>query len=254
MFKFGLRSCLILTLSWSVCLAQSNKSGDTASQSFAVVELFTSQGCSSCPAADRYLSQLTKRAERNDLPLYTLSFHVDYWDYLGWKDPFASKAFTQRQRNYASHQRSSRVYTPQMMINGQWGFVGSDRSEGDRLLAKALSKKPKESLSIAMSGDWRGSKISVDFSVAGEASGYRMNVALVETNLSRKVLRGENRGRKLDHDHVVRAFTTETLGRSGKGNVSLTVPEGVDRDHVQLIGYVQERGPGEIVAVTMISL
>lgn len=254
MFKSGLGLCVFVLVLGFPGFAQSGSRDDSQAAGFAVVELFTSEGCSSCPAADRYLSLLTKRADAQSLPLFTLSFHVDYWDYLGWEDPYASKAYTQRQREYASHQRNNRIYTPQMMINGMWGFVGSDQDEGDRLVAKALSQKPETGFVIDLKTDWQGQKVMVDFAVEGQPTGYQLNLALVETGLSKKVLRGENRGRELVHDHVVRAFATKSLGRSGQGSAELEVPGDLDRSKARLIGYVQKKGPGEVVAAAMIGL
>ena len=86
---------------------------------FALVELFTSEGCSSCPSADQNLMRLVDEASKKKLPVYALSFHVDYWNRLGWTDPYSSKAFTDRQRTYAQVMKSDRVYTPQMIVNGK---------------------------------------------------------------------------------------------------------------------------------------
>ena len=94
-----------------------------------LVELFTSQGCSSCPPADRVLAKLAKEAEAGDLPIVALSFHVDYWNRLGWKDPYSDAAFSQRQRIYASKLPDQRVYTPEIVVNGSSGHVGSRESE-----------------------------------------------------------------------------------------------------------------------------
>ena len=95
---------------------------------FVVVELFTSEGCSSCPPADELLSEIVDgRYENTDV--IGLSFHVDYWDYIGWKDPYASRDFTNRQRIYAEKLRSHQLYTPQMVVNGKHEFVGSNRQQ-----------------------------------------------------------------------------------------------------------------------------
>jgi len=93
----------------------------------AVVELFTSEGCSSCPPADRILSRLTAETQRDHRRIYTLSFHVDYWDRLGWRDPYSSSANSDRQRQYAELMKLQSVYTPQMIVNGRIEFVGSDQ-------------------------------------------------------------------------------------------------------------------------------
>src|SRR5438270_7807111 len=126
-----------------------------------VVELFTSQGCSSCPPADRYLAELSK-----DPGLVVLSWPVDYWDYIGWKDTFASPAFTARQRAYAAARRDDQVYTPQAVIDGVTHAVGNDR---DRV-QDALDAQ-KKMLSCEMTLADRGGKIGIDVAPKGNASG-----------------------------------------------------------------------------------
>src|SRR5579872_5297720 len=96
-----------------------------------VIELFTSQGCSSCPAADKNLAELIEEAEKKGLPVYGLSFHVDYWNYIGWKDPYSRSEYTARQREYSSFLNSETVYTPQMIVNGEVEFVGSDKKAAE---------------------------------------------------------------------------------------------------------------------------
>ena len=100
-----------------------------AAEPFAVVELFTSEGCSSCPPAEALLNQIHPRAAKSGQRIYTLAFHVDYWDRLGWKDPFSEAAYSQRQNSYANGFGEDRIYTPQMIVNGRGGFVGSDAGE-----------------------------------------------------------------------------------------------------------------------------
>jgi hypothetical protein len=164
-----------------------------------VVELFTSQGCSSCPPADALLGELTKRPN-----IVALAFHVDYWDYIGWKDPFASPQFTQRQRDYSHALGLHMVYTPQMVIDGRIDAVGSDRTAVEQAIA-ASTKQAK--LAVAIRGD--------------RASGYRVSVPPARTDLAgpatvwlvlydrehvTPVKRGENAGATLRNYNVVRAW------------------------------------------------
>ncbi|HEU4536787.1 MAG TPA: DUF1223 domain-containing protein, partial [Polyangiaceae bacterium] len=109
---------------------------------FALVELFTSEGCSSCPPADEALDELAVDAERRGLPVYALSFHVDYWNSLGWVDPFSTSAYTHRQEAYAGRAGSRGLYTPQMFVNGGEGFIGSDRGRARRDVDRALGAAP----------------------------------------------------------------------------------------------------------------
>src|SRR5258708_28691391 len=98
-----------------------------SAQNPVVIELFTSQGCSSCPAADKNLAEIIEKAEVNGQQVIGLSFHVDYWNYIGWKDPYSKAEFTERQRKYSAHMNSESVYTPQMIVNSEKEFIGSDK-------------------------------------------------------------------------------------------------------------------------------
>src|SRR5712671_4480747 len=110
-----------------------------------VVELFTSQGCSSCPPADALLAELAKRPD-----VLALSFHVDYWDRLGWKDPYSSRAATDRQNRYAKLLALHTVYTPQIVVDGKWEAVGSDRADVERALDLARRDRPEVPVTLAL--------------------------------------------------------------------------------------------------------
>ncbi len=160
-----------------------------------VVELFTSQGCSSCPPADAFLTDLA-RQRRDVLPL---AFHVTYWNYLGWKDPYSLDAATARQRDYARHLGDDGVYTPQMVVDGATGFVGSRRSQGLDAIAGAARKPVKVSLTRD------GSDLVV---TVGGGSGHAQ-VLLVgfDPEHETRVGRGENGGRTLTESNIVRSLT-----------------------------------------------
>jgi hypothetical protein len=160
-----------------------------------VVELFTSQGCSSCPPADRYLAELAK-----DPGLLVLSWPVDYWDYIGWKDTFASPAFTARQKAYASARRDDQVYTPQAVIDGVTHAVGNDR---DRV-QEALDANGR-TLSCVITLADRDGKIGIDVAPKGGASGSA-TVWLLRVLRTANVAigRGENKGRSVTYTNVVR--------------------------------------------------
>jgi hypothetical protein len=166
-----------------------------AQESPVVVELFTSQGCSSCPPADAFLTDLAHQ-RRDVLPL---AFHVTYWDYLGWKDPYSLDAATVRQREYASHLGEDGVYTPQMVVDGSAGFVGSDRAQGLKVIAAADRKQ----VPVSVSRDGQGLLIKVG-SGAGQAQ-----VLLVGFDPSHEtqIGRGENGGRTLLESNIVRSLT-----------------------------------------------
>jgi hypothetical protein len=160
-----------------------------------VVELFTSQGCSSCPPADAFLTDLAHQ-RRDILPL---AFHVTYWDYLGWKDPYSLDAATARQREYARHLGEDGVYTPQMVVDGAKGFVGSSRAEGLTAIAGAARKQVQ--VSVARDA---GSLLIMVGAGVGKA---RVLLVGFDPTHETPVGRGENRGHTLLESNVVRSLT-----------------------------------------------
>jgi hypothetical protein len=181
-----------------------------------VVELFTSEGCSSCPPADALLMKLSQQGTANGTELVLLGEHVDYWNYIGWTDRFSSSQFSQRQSDYG-HALSSSVYTPQIVIDGSTQFVGSDASEAQRDIASA-AKQPKPA---QVTLRWEGAtRLHVAVQSSSEQSGTVL-VAITEDGLSTAVEAGENGGRTLHHAAVVRQL--RKLGNVQKGAFETTI-------------------------------
>ncbi len=169
------------------------------------IELFTSQGCSSCPPADVYLGSLARRAD-----IVALSYHVDYWDYIGWRDPFATRDTTERQRAYARVLRQRYVYTPEMVVEGSSHDTGRDRGSIEALLAQAQRRSPKRAtpeLSQAVGGPLavRLAPYALDGRPAD------VTLAIYDRRRSTPVASGENQGRMLENFNVVRHL--EVLAR-----------------------------------------
>jgi hypothetical protein len=203
-----------------------------------LIELFTSEGCSSCPPADELLRKLRTGQPVDGVELITLSEHVDYWDYIGWKDPNASPEFTRRQHGYA---RERGAYTPQMVVDGQWELVGSDA----RALARAIERaarvrKTPVRLSIS------GRKLAIDLEAPPPGSDAML--AVVEHGVASAVSRGENQGRRLQHDSVVRRL--RDLGEA-KGHLEIALPDG-QADAV--VVFLQDRASRHVTGVAQLSL
>ncbi len=212
----------------------------------AVVELFTSEGCSSCPPADRILSRLTAETQRDHRRIYTLSFHVDYWDRLGWRDPYSSSANSDRQRQYAELMKLQSVYTPQMIVNGRIEFVGSDQSKLNDAIKKALSLNSTASFSKLNVTAKEGQKIAVNYEAKGDIKGCEIHFALVSKHESTAVKRGENGGHQLDHTNVVRQFLTIPAAAQGEATFDLSpVPDG---NNWLVIAYIQHTDDLRIIA------
>ncbi|MEH0153914.1 DUF1223 domain-containing protein [Limibacter armeniacum] len=217
------------------------------SNTFVVVELFTSEGCSSCPAADKLLSKLVKQAENSGEQIYPLAFHVDYWNYLGWKDPFSQKEFSVRQRKYAKALQS-KVYTPQMVFNGKAETVGSNTSKVKTKMEEAAKRITSYTIEVDPVLDKSESEITVAFKVSGDTEGKVINLALVEKMLKVEVSRGENGGKTLEHDNVVRAFKTLPLSDGDEHKETLALPSGISLENASVVAYIQDMESLEILA------
>jgi hypothetical protein len=199
-----------------LALALTMTTASLAAESPVVVELFTSQGCSSCPPADAFLTDLA-RDRRDVLPL---AFHVTYWNYLGWADPFALDTATSRQRNYARLLQGDGVYTPQMVVDGTDGFVGSDRHQG---LSRIAAAKPKPvPVTITRDGD------AVSVTVGTGTGQAQLLLVGFDHQHQTPIRRGENGGRTLTESNIVRSFTPIATWNGTALTLRQTLPAGED--------------------------
>jgi hypothetical protein len=205
----------------------------------AVVELFTSEGCSSCPPADAVLADLAGAEARG---VFALAFHVDNWDGLGWPDRFASPQATARQRDYARAFGGEGMYTPQMIVDGADEFTGNSRDHADAAVAHALARPVGAQLSVVPRRTGSDA-ISVDFVAAGVPVGSRLTVAVVQRSATTKVRSGENAGRTLRHANVVRAFVALPITGS-TGSTAIAVRPALAREEGEVIAFVQRASEG----------
>jgi len=209
-----------------------------------VVELFTSQGCSSCPPADRLLTQLGQDRELAGRVI-PLSFHVDYWNYIGWRDPFSSADWSGRQGRYSEAFKLGQLYTPQLVVNGRSQCVGSNADEVREKIAEALKTPADGRVALRLEPEAATVKAAVEASMA---TGKPMDVwvALYETNLSTAVGRGENARRTLRNDYVVRrlvkAFTLPATppGAAHSGAVALAIDPTWKRGDLGVAAFLQD--------------
>lgn len=250
----GLVLAILLAITSSFLLAYPGKKAiapKTASPSiakgFAVIELFTSEGCSSCPPADEFLAQL--QAQDTAHRLFILAYHVDYWDRQGRRDRFSSSAYSKRQAEYANMLQLQSVYTPQLIVNGQEEFVGSDRQTIAGALASALKGKPVGSLSLSCTMDGKSLYVKPSTSIPQDA---RLVLALVQPSASSSVKAGENAGRALQHVQVVRSLAYAAPG--GPAATALRLPADFEQHGWELIGFVQDRKTGAIEDAARVQL
>ncbi len=229
-------------------------SPSSQSEPFAVVELFTSEGCSSCPSADELLSKIINEAKENQQNIYGLGFHVNYWDHLGWKDKFSDENYTVRQKKYTQTLANTQVYTPQMIVNGTSVFVGSNQKEAEKAIRNALSQKAEASIRLYGDLETVSDIIQLKYDIQGATAGQVLHVALIEQSLENYVTKGENKGHLLHHENVVRSFKTVTLNGSGFGEVDLQLPAGINLKNASVIAYVQAPETLKIMAATSLKM
>ncbi|PSL24509.1 DUF1223 domain-containing protein [Chitinophaga ginsengisoli] len=214
------------------------------SKGFAVVELFTSEGCSSCPPADALLERIQQDNENKQI--YILAFHVDYWDHQGWKDRFSDHRYSDRQGQYANWMRLSTVYTPQVVINGENEFVGSNASAIVQAISKGLDEP--STASVGLSARIEQGKLYVGHQVSGVGKNETLVLGLVEKVAHSDVKAGENSGRKLSHVQIVRDLAQVDVNSNKE--VEMKLPVGFNENDFELIGFVQRNADGKIIAAT----
>ena len=201
-----------------------------------VVELFTSEGCSSCPPADDALSAIARSAAAAGQPIIALAWHVDYWDRLGWPDPFADPRHTARQTRYAAVLGQRGLYTPQAVVDGRTDVVGSRRAQLKQAVTDA-GKRATSATTVRAEVRRHGRRYTVTPRVDGAPPNARILIALTQDGLKIDVPRGENAGRTLRHDHVVRAFAETTAGAP----VTLDAPADASPARSAIVVLVQDR-------------
>jgi len=221
-----------------------------------LVELFTSEGCSSCPPADALLQKLDRQPIAGE-QMIVLSEHVDYWNHIGWKDPYSARFYSDRQNTYARRLGLDDVYTPQMVVDGTSQFTGSDAALAGKAFAKALNK-PKMAVRLSSVSLATPNVLSAHLETGAlpESFGLReadVYVAVALNHAESQVSGGENSGRKLSHTAVVKSIVK--VGRFKKGqtfaqDVQLKVEPGTDASNLRLIAFVQEPGQGRVIGAT----
>jgi len=218
------------------------QSTSTKNDGFAVLELFTSEGCSSCPPADQLMGELEKKYK--DQPVYILSYHIDYWNNLGWKDKFSNTENSKRQQQYAQILHSQ-VYTPQLIINGKNEFVGSDQNAVENAIQTALLSSGNAKIDLTAKVSEK--EINVNFKTTESNSQNKLLITLVEKKSSSNVQRGENEGRHLVHWQIVHQQQQIVLKNSAEGTTSFKLPENFNPNDWEIIGIIQNVKTGKIL-------
>lgn len=224
----------------------SPKTATATEKGFVVLELFTSQGCSSCPPADAILNTIAMENNPNIIPL---AFHVDYWNYIGWKDPFSKVEFTNRQRSYAALLHSDQIYTPQLVINGKEQLVGSRGNEINKAILKEVIKPNKVNITIEKVSVIN-QKLKVDCSLIALQTKTVLHVALVKKEETTYIKRGENQGLKQTSHNVVFDFLTKPILSDKNITVDFKIDAIFDKAAYKIVAYTQNIETGVISSAT----
>jgi hypothetical protein len=219
----------------------------TTGKGFAVVELFTSEGCSSCPPADELVSRIQK--EYKDQPVYILAFHVDYWNRLGWRDVFSSADYSARQSEYAKYLNLSQVYTPQIVVNGKKEFVGSEEGTLRNAIKTDLQKPTSTQITLSDIKTDQG-KATLHYQTEGNGNNSILLLALVERSAQSNVKAGENKGHILSHVQIIRQLDKVILTNGRSGTQSITLPKDFNAQKWEIIALIQNTQTGEIIGAT----
>jgi hypothetical protein len=260
---FALKFCIgvfgVTSFMAVIAASSSGTSANDASDAAAhpvLVELFTSEGCSSCPPADALLEKLDERQPLAGAQLIVLSEHVDYWDHDGWKDPNSSAALTERQSSYEHALGSSTPYTPQIIVDGTNELHITDPKQVEATLKQAATTDKIavriENVSIDAGGsDVLRAHVETD---AGPDHAADVLAAVALDRVESQVLHGENGGRRLTHVAVVQQLTKIGKVSKGKGfsqDIQLKLKPGTDPKNVRLVVFVQQPGPGKLLGAGM---
>ena len=221
---------------------------ENQSKNYVLVELFTSEGCSSCPPADKVLARLQKEQPVENVEIIPLALHVDYWNNLGWKDEFSSADYSARQTGYAEKFNLDSIYTPQMIVDGAKQFTGSQYDTAiDSIKESAQAKKAAVEINV------ENNNLKIDISDLPNHDAAYVWFVITEDNLQTDVKRGENSGKKLPHTAVVREMKLlDTLAENTKtfsGSQTVALQNGWEKKNLNLIVFVQGKNSKTIYAV-----
>lgn len=226
-----------------------------ASRTPVLLELFTSEGCSSCPPADRLLESLDRTQPIPGAELIVLSEHVDYWNRLGWTDPFSSSLFSARQQEYANRLHRDGVYTPQLVVDGESELVGSDSRQATAAIERALHE---QKIAITISKAVRsGNRVTAEIEAPPTPRKNRaavLYVVLADSKTQSSVARGENAGRALAHVSVARVFTQVSTLKLDDGftkQIALAVQPGVGVNGLRVVAFLQDPSTGHVLGAAL---
>lgn len=247
--QLGFAAVMLMALIGPTTTAAVQCTAASGAQRIPVLELYTSEGCDSCPPADKWVSELGAKNLKTDR-LLALAFHVDYWNHIGWIDPYAQARFSERQRQHSLRRRASFVYTPQLLLNGADYRRGTFFDDIDSRVKAINQTKPLADIKLTLNNHGNALDAMADASAApAQPRGAELFIALYESDLVTAVKAGENKGRTLKHDFVVRElagpFSFDDSGNARHGHSFQLDPRWKARD-LRIAAFVQHPRTGEV--------
>lgn len=218
----------------------------SGTQRVALLELYTSEGCNSCPPADRWTSALPKRGFGTDRVI-TLAYHVDYWNYIGWTDPFSQARFTERQRFVNARNRNRTIYTPQLMLGGKDYRQGLSISDFQQRITTANREKPGADITLSMNATQGSIETSANVTLHRKDAATAVFLALYENKLANQVRAGENKGKRLEHDFVVRELAGPFATNAPSIKHNFRVASAWKTRDLSVSAFVQTSASGEVL-------
>jgi hypothetical protein len=243
--KFAACITLIMTLSTATAHAASCNA-TSGTQRTALLELYTSEGCDSCPPADRWVSALPAHGF-SAARVITLAYHVDYWNYLGWADPFAQARFTERQRFANNRIRNHTIYTPQLMLDGKDYRQGLSLPDFQQRISAVNREPPGADIALSMNTAAGTLETSARIRLHRTEAGAAVFLALTENKLINQVSAGENKGKRLEHDFVVRELAGPFAADTAAINHKFRIAPTWKARNLSVAAFVQTAATGEVL-------
>lgn len=213
-----------------------------------LIELFSSEGCSSCPVADQFLSELLTIADSVQAPVFCLDYHVDIWNKSGWVDRFSDTSFSRRQREYMVKNNQQALFTPMIFVNGGGALPGNAKKEVSKKINENMRKRPVANLMTTAGYVSETNSLVVSYDISGNADSCSLQLVIAYKEISSQVTAGENAGQTLVHHHTAKLWKEFPLNGEKKGKVTIQLPADVPVSNLMLVSFVQHQRTWEVLA------
>ncbi len=217
-----------------------------------LLELFSSEGCESCPYADEFAQEILRLSDSTNSPVFVIDYHVDIWNKSGWVDSFSTAEFTKRQQTYMTKAKQVALFTPMMFVNGQYGMPASYKKEIGQAIYKELVTAAKVGLTLNANMLNNGKGLTISYNLSNKIDSVQIVLVLVEKEIVSKVTAGENKGKTLTHHNVARNLYTIPIKNEYSGVYQIPIDPTKDLSKFALIGYVQHTGSWEVLSTDQI--